>query len=403
MSNQWGMPTISAHLKPRKAKPFFYHHPWVFSGAIESVEGDWTDGDLVRLFDDRDQFIATGYINSQSQIMIRLLSWDETQPIDEQFFRDKILRARKLREEVTGVSTGTNAYRLFYSESDELPGLIVDKYADYLVVQIQTLGMHLRRDVIAGILDDIFHPAGIYEKSDPEMLDREGITHEGGLLRGDEPPENLRIESDTLQFDVSLQAGQKTGFYLDQRENRKVAATYAAGKRVLDAFCHTGAFSMYLSKLGHAESVLGVDSSARAIEMARHNAEINGIANATFREAQLPDAIKELRDEGHLFDTIILDPPAFAKSKAGMQRAMFGYRQLNASAMRCIEHDGILVTSSCSQHVNDEDFVHVLNESAFESGRTVQVIERRSQAQDHPVIISCPQTRYLKCYVCRIS
>jgi len=403
VSNLMGLPTATAYLKPRKAKPFFYHHPWVFSGAIERVEGDWADGDLVRLHDDRNQFIATGYINSRSQIMIRLMSWDETRPIDEQFFRDKLLRARSLREEVVGLHTGTNAYRLFYSESDGLPGLIVDKYADFLVVQVQTLGMHLRRDIIAGLLEEIYHPAGIYEKSDPDMLAREGVTQGSGVLRGQPPPEAVRIECDTLQFDVNLKAGQKTGFYLDQRENRKVAATYASGKRVLDGFCHTGAFSLYVSKLGHAESVLGIDSSARAIEAARHNAELNGIANVTFRETRLPDALKDLREEGHLFDMIILDPPQFAKSKAGLQRALFGYRQLNAAALRCIEHGGILVTSSCSQHVSDADFTHVLNEAAFESGRSVQVIERRSQASDHPVIVSCPQTRYLKCYVCRVS
>ena len=403
MSNLMGLPVATAHLKPRKAKPFFYRHPWVFSGAIDRIDGEWTDGDLVRLCDDKGQYIATGYVNSQSQIMVRLLSWDEAQPIDGQLFRDKITAAKALREDILAVPTGSNAYRLFYGESDGVPGLIIDKYTGYLVVQMQTLGVHLRRETIISILADVCEPDGIFEKSDPEMLAREGITHEGGAIVGAEPPEPLRIECDTIAFDVRICTGQKTGFYLDQRENRKVAAWYASDRRVLDCFCHTGAFSLYAAKLGRAESVLGIDSSAPAIELAQHNAEINDLRNVEFRVGKLPDAIKELHDAGELFDMVILDPPQFARSKAGLQRAVFAYRQLNTQALRCIKPGGILVTCSCSQHLSDVGFEQMLNEAAFDAGRSALVVERRSQSPDHPVIISCPQMRYLKCLVCRVS
>jgi len=403
VSNLMGLPVATAHLKPRKAKPFFYRHPWVFSGAIDRIDGEWSDGDLVRLADDKGQYIATGYINSQSQIMIRLLTWDEAQVVDEQFFREKIQRARDLRENILSVQTGTSAFRLFYSESDGIPGLVVDKYAGYLVVQIQSLGIHIRREAIIDILSETFAPEGIFEKSDPEMLAREGVESEAGVVRGSQPPEPLRIECDTLAFDINIRAGQKTGFYLDQRENRKVAAWYASDRRVLDCFCHTGGFSLYASKLGRARSVLGIDSSAPAIEVAQHNATLNDLHNVEFRTGNLPEAIKELRDAGQLFDMVILDPPQFAKSKASVARAVFGYRQLNAQALRCIEPGGILVTCSCSQHLSQEAFEHMLNEAAFEAGRSVQVIERRSQSPDHPVMISCPQSRYLKCFICRVS
>ena len=402
MATLTGLPTATAHLKPRKARPFYYRHPWVFSGAIDRVDGEWTDGDLVRLCDDKGQFIATGYINAQSQIMIRLLSWEPDREIDEGFFRDKLLKARSLREELLAVQTGSNAYRLFYGDSDGIPGLIVDRYADFLVAQIQTLGMHVRREMIIGLLNDIFRPAGIYEKSDPEMLQREGVAYQPGAVSGAEPPELVRIESDSILFDVAIRSGQKTGFFLDQRENRKAAASFASEARVLDCFCHTGAFALYAAKLGHARSVLGIDSSAAAVDLARHNAEINGLGNAEFRAGKLPDEIKALRDQGQLFDLVILDPPQFARSKAGLKKAVFAYRELNAQSLRCIVPGGVLVTCSCSQHLSEPEFEETLSEAAFEAGRTVQVVEHRSQSPDHPVIVSCPQTRYLKCLVCRV-
>jgi len=397
-----GLPAATAFLKPRKARPFYYHHPWVFSGAIDHVEGDWTDGDLVRLCDDRGQYIATGYVNSNSQISVRLLSWDETQSIDEAFFREKIVQARRLREELLAVNTGSNAYRVFFGESDGLPGLVVDKYAGFLVAQIHTLGMHVRREMLLDILEDVYKPDGIFEKSDPEMLEHEGIPPTGGVARGAEPPETMQIECDALSFGVHIRTGQKTGFFLDQRENRKVASWYASDRRVLDCFCHTGAFSLYAAKLGHAKSVLGIDSSASAIELAKSNAKLNDVNVAEFRVGKLPEELRHLRGDGHLFDMVILDPPQFAKSKAGLRKALFAYRDLNAQAMRCLDREGVLITCSCSQHLSYDDFELLLNEASFEAGRTLQVIERRSQSPDHPVIISCPQTRYLKCFVCRV-
>lgn len=402
MPNLFGTPSATAYLKPRKARPFFYRHPWVFSGAIDRIEGDCADGDLVRLCDEKRQFIATGYLNSQSQIAIRLLSWNEDQPVDEAFLREKIMQARGLREEVLSVQTGSNAWRAFFGESDGLPGLIVDKYADFLVAQIQTLGMHLRRDALLDLLESIYKPAGIFEKSDPEMLAREGVTYVGGALRGTAPPELVRIEVDNIAFNVNIHSGQKTGFFLDQRDNRKVAAWYSGGKRVLDAFCHTGAFALYAAKMGRAERVLGIDSSAAAIELAKANAGLNDVRTAEFRTGKFPQVLRDLRGEGRLFDLIIVDPPSFARTRPGLSKALFAYRQLNAAAMRCTERGGMLMTCSCSQHVSDDDFELMLNEAAYEAGRAVQVIERRSQSPDHPVIISCPQTRYLKCCVCRV-
>jgi len=333
----------------------------------------------MRLHDDKGDFIATGYVNSKSQIMLRLLSWDESQPIDTGFFRERTITARRLRELLPGLRENSQAYRLFFGESDGIPGLVVDKYGSFLVVQIQTLGMHLRREAILDILEEIYSPQGIFDRSDPEMLEREGYSSPGGTLRGEEPPEQLVLEIDGITFAVDLHSGQKTGLFLDQRENRKAAAGYAAGRRVLDCFCHTGGFGLYAAKAGAAASVLGIDSSENALELARQNAERNSLTNIEFRNGKLPDELRTLRDQQQVFDMVILDPPQYAKSKA----------------LRCTAEDGIFVTCSCSQHVTDDMFEQMLNEAAFEAKRTVQMLERRTQAPDHPVIASCAETRYL--------
>ncbi|HRU06569.1 MAG TPA: class I SAM-dependent rRNA methyltransferase [Candidatus Brocadiia bacterium] len=388
-------------LRPRRAKPFFMRHPWVFSGAVDRLEGCASKGDFVRVVDETGQFIATALFNPESQIVARLLSWNPDEAIDEAFWRRRLEDARRLREETLRLPQRTNAYRLCHGESDGLPGLVVDRFGDYLVCQFHTAGLLMRRPMIVRILEEMFHPRGVWDASDADMLAKEGFGPSDGLIRGEAPPETLELRDGPVRFVAGLASGQKTGWYLDQRDNRAAAARYAEGRRVLDVFCYGGGFALAAAVEGKAREVIGVDRSERAIDLAARNAQLNGLANTTFRLADADEEMWKLRQEGEVFDMVVLDPPRFARSQAGVSKALEGYQKVNFLALRLLAPGGVLVTCSCSQHVSPDDLLMAVNKAATQAGRVVQILEARGQAPDHPVIASCPETGYLKCLICR--
>jgi len=397
-----GKSPATVRLKPKRAKPFFFRHPWVFSGAVASVEGTPGKGDVVAVTDAQGRFIGRGFYNPDSQILVRLITWDPDVAIDDAFWRVRIEQAVRLRHDVLQLPQRTDACRLVYSESDGVPGLVVDQYSDFLAVQFLTAGVASRRDLFLDLLLEILTPQGIVLKGDEETSNREGIAAERGAVRGQAPVGPVETHSDGMTFLVDIAAGQKTGFFLDQRDNRLAAARVLHGRSVLDAFCYTGGFGMAACRLGGAADVLGLDSSAPAVDLARRNYELNALARAEARVAQVAGEFRALKKTGRTFGAVILDPPKFARSRPGVPRALRAYRDVNLLAMQLLEPGGILVTCSCSSHVREADFIHMLNGVAMEVRRDVQVLERRGQAPDHPAIVSCPETAYLKCLICRV-
>jgi 23S rRNA (cytosine1962-C5)-methyltransferase len=390
-------------IKPRRAKPFFMRHPWVFSGAVGRVEGQPEKGDVIAVADAEGRFIGRGLFNPDSQIIVRLVSWKQDEAVDDAFWRGRIESALRLRRDVLRLPESTNAYRLIFSESDGLPGLVVDRYADWLVAQFLTAGMAKRADLLLDLLMELAAPKGIYCRADDEAGEKESMELKRGVARGQAPEGPVEITCDGLKFLVDLAGGQKTGFFLDQRENRLAAARWMKGRTLLDAFCYTGAFAVTASKLGGAARVTAIDRSEAALALARKNLDLNGVMNVEVRPGQVADELRELRRAGRRFGAVVLDPPKFARGGQGVERALRAYRDINLMAMHLLEEDGILVTCSCSGHVGEGDFLMMLNEAASEAGVSAQILERRSQSADHPVIVSCPETLYLKCFILRVN
>jgi 23S rRNA (cytosine1962-C5)-methyltransferase len=389
-------------LKPRKARPFFGRHPWVLDSAIERVEGEPADGDLVELISDRGQWIARGAINSRSRIRVRLYSWSEGEPLDGAFWRRRLTaaldwRARLLRCEADG------ALRLVNSEADGLSGLVVDRYADYLVLQVTALAIAARLDGIVPALAELARPRGIVVRADREMVKLEKMALTEGTAWGETPDGPVFINEHGLRYGVELGEGQKTGFFLDQRENRRAAAGYLGGRHVLDVFCYSGSFGICASALGGAAEVLGIDSSAKAVALARANAALNEVTNARFEEGDAFQTLADLAAQGRRFGAVVLDPPKFARHRQSLAEALRAYHHINKQAVELLQPDGILVTCSCSGHVTREDFLHVLAEVAQRTGREIQVLEQRGAAPDHPVAATCLENEYLKCCICRVA
>ncbi len=389
-------------LKRGRARPFYYGHPWVFSGSVAGVEGEAVDGEVVNVLDDRGNFVAKGFFNGRSQIRVRLATWNPEETIDEGYFERRIRLAVGLREQTLGLPVHTDAYRLVYSEGDGLPGLIVDRYAEWLVVQTLSLGMARRRAEIVAALSRVCPLRHVFERSDSDVADKEGIEPHVGPLAGPEPPELVPVTMHGIRLLVDIRRGQKTGLFLDQRDNYRAIVPYAEGCRVLDCFAYSGAFALFARVLGKAASVLAIEMSEPALALARKNAEANQAIDIEFRQGDVFVELRRLRDAAQRFGLIILDPPKFARSTGDVENALRGYKDINLLAMHLLEPGGMLVTCSCSQHIDDAMFAAMLNEAAFDTGREVQVIERRSQAPDHPVSVTCPESRYLKCYLCRV-
>ena len=390
-------------VKDRRAEPFFFRHPWVFSGAIARIEGDAADGSIVHVRTRDGAFIGKGYINRQSQITVRLLTWREDEPIDDAFWRRHIENAVTLREQVLRVHESSNAYRLVNSEGDGTPGLIVDKYDRCLVVQFLTLGTLQRKELIRDLLADICAPASMYERGELMPAKQEGVSSQSGLLWGEGVPELVEVRENGLRFFVDVKRGQKTGAYLDQRDNRLLLSAHTQGKRVLDCFTYNGGFAIHAAALGKAERVLAIDASARAIEIAQKNADANGVDNVEWRVSRSNEAMRGLRHAGERFDVVVLDPPKFARSRGGLKNAQKGYHETNLLAMQLLEPDGLLLTCSCSQYVDDEMFSRILNEAAVEADKVLRVLRRAGQPMDHAVVASCPESRYLTAYLCHVQ
>ncbi len=399
------MSTPQVLLAPRRAKPFYARHPWVFPGAIAGVKAEGKngprDGAAVQVFSHGGSFIAHGLFNSQSRLRVRLYSWELEQPLDEAFFRKRLEQAIALRRDVLKLTGPNKACRLVFSESDGLSGLTIDQYGGWLAVQFTSLALAQRQDLIVKLLMELCQPEGIYLRTERGIGSQEGVELHDGPLVGILPSEPLVIDENGVRFLVNLAEGQKTGFYLDQRDNHLAAAKYAPGKRVLDAFCYTGGFGLHAANAGAAE-VVGVDGSEQAIAFAQKNAELNGLPQCTYEKADVFKFLEEAVKARRKFDVVILDPPKFARSQNAIDTALSGYRRLEALSFLLLEPGGILVTCCCSGVVGLEQFEEVLAQVATEAKRSVQILERHGQPPDHPVSLACPETRYLKCLVARV-
>lgn len=389
------------YLKPGRARPLFGRHPWVFSGAIARVAGEPADGEEVGIYTHEGTFIAWGLFNARSQIRVRLYSWEPEQRLDAPFWRQRLAAAIQLRHQVLGLGDPEGACRLVFSEGDGLSGLIVDRYAHWLAVQFTSLALAQRRDLIVDELVRQLAPRGIYLRTERGIGADEGLDLADAPLWGEVPEAPVTIVENGLAFEVDVRTGQKTGFYLDQRENRRAAARYATGRRALDLCCYTGAFALALAR-GGATEVLGVDVSETALEAARRNAARNGVKNARFEAGDAFQTLERLGAEGERFDLVVLDPPRFARSRRGLDQALRGYSALNELAVRVLAPHGILVTCSCSGRVSRDAFASVLAGVAERTGRPIQFLEQRGQAPDHPISAACPETGYLKCFICRV-
>lgn len=397
--------TGTIYLKKGREKPLRQRHPWVFSGAIRRVEGQPEPGDLVDIADIEGNWLARGYYNPHSQIRGRVLTWDEELEIDEAFWHGRLARAIAGREALD-LEPQTNAYRLVHSEADGLPGLIVDRYGDYLVVQCASLGIDRRKEMLFDLLQGLLEPAGIVERSDVSVRTKEGLYEVAGVPRGRRPPDAYPVRENGHTFLVSLLEGQKTGMYLDQRDNRALLGQrhFVAGKTVLNLFSYTGGFALYAAQAG-AYAITNVDSVAAVLTQAQHNMAENGYASRPGDEYIVGDAfqvLRQYRDSGRQFDVVILDPPKFAYTKQDVERACRGYKDLNWLGLRLVRPGGLLATFSCSGLVSADLFQKVVFGAAVDAGREAQIIYTLSQGPDHPILLTFPESAYLKGLLCRV-
>jgi 23S rRNA (cytosine1962-C5)-methyltransferase len=396
-------------LKPRRAQPFFARHPWVFSGAISRIEGEPAAGAEVALVTEHGEFVARGLFNPISNIQVRLYGWDAQQPLDEAFWSERLDDAIRLRRDVLkltgpGSPDAGTACRLVYSEADGLSGLVVDRYGDWLSVQLTSLALASRRELLTRLLNEKLAPAGIWLRTERGIRAAEGLEIADGLICGAEPPRPLVIEEHGLRYAVDIVEGQKTGFFLDQRENRREAARYVrAGGRVLDLCCYSAGFAMNAVRHGAAREVLAVDVSEPALSIARANVASNGLTEAVrFEKSDAFKALEALRGAGERFDLVILDPPKLARHARGIAEALRGYHSLNRLAMEVLAADGILVTCSCTGYVERQMFEEMLTDAARSAKRRMQILEVRGASADHPTSVACKETDYLKCYIGRV-
>lgn len=392
------MSSIRCLLKPGKEKPVLAHHPWIFSGALDQIDDGYKPGDLVQVYSSSEELLGLGFLNPDSQIAVRMLTFGASE-IDESFFRARIRKSLELRKQF--VPAGTNSYRLIHSESDFLPGLTVDLYGDYLSVQIHAIGMERWKDVILKILQEEIPLKGIYEKMDAEWRKIEGLKGKPGLLWGAEPPDELEILENGLKFLVDIKHGQKTGFFLDQRENRKLVGEHSRGKKLLNCFSYSAGFSVYGAR-GGALSTVSVDSSDTALNLASKNLTLNGFSEKDHRCLHT-DVFQYLRQGNEPFDFIVLDPPAFCQSKAHVDNASRAYKDVNMIAMKRLSEGGLLFTASCSSFISVDLFQKILFGAAKDTGKNIRILAKTGHPFDHPVNIYFPEGEYLKGFLCRVE
>ena len=368
-------------------------HPWLYASEIERVEGESAAG-VAEVYSAKGTFLARALYNPASQIALRILTTHD-EPIDADFFARRVRTAWEYRQRFCDV----NSCRAIYAEADFLPGLVVDKFGGVLVVQVLSLGMELWKRELTDILVEVIRPEGIYERNDVPVRRLEGMQETTGLLYGDVPDRVPMVENGIV-YAVDVKHGQKTGFFLDQKENRAAIAPLCPGARVIDMFCHNGSFALNAAKYG-AREVTGVDISEEALAVARDNARANGL-DANFEAHNCFDLLRALSDQGEKYDLVILDPPAFTKTRQMTERALRGYKEINLRGMKLVPDGGFLVSCSCSQHVDDAAFTAMLNEAARDAKKKLRMVEFRTQAKDHPILPASPETQYLKCAILQV-
>ena len=390
-------------LKKGKEKAAKQFHPWVFSGAIDHINGKPANGEIVQVIDHQKAFLAYGYYNDQSRVAVRLLEWNPETKINEEWWRERISKSVNTRQELSENKNG-NTYRLIFSEADFLPGLIVDKFADFLSVQILTSGIESVKPIILDQLQKLLNPKGIFDRSDTSSRAHEGLEESsGGILAGVQPPEFVDVLENGIHYSVNIAEGQKSGFYCDQRDNRRIVAEHARGKRILDCFSYSGGFALNALKNGAAE-VSCVDSSALAIDTLKRNIELNGFGATVHRlyKSDVNKQLREFRESDEKFDIIILDPPKYAPSRSSLNKASRAYKDLNRTAMHLLESGGLLATFSCSGAVDMNLFKQIIAWAALDAHKEVQFIYQFSQPEDHPIRSSFPEGEYLKGLLCRV-
>ncbi|RSD29950.1 class I SAM-dependent methyltransferase [Vibrio pectenicida] len=395
--------TPAIYLEKGREKSLKRRHPWIFSRGIKKIEGEPSLGETMDVFAHDGTWLAKAAYSPHSQIRARIWSFDK-QNIDLDFFVKRIQQALLLRQEIIE-RDGLTGYRLIAAESDGLPGITVDKYQNYLVCQLLSAGAEYQKEKLIKALLEVFPDNNIYERSDVSVRKKEGLTERTGVLHGEVPPQSLVIEENEIKISVDIMGGHKTGFYLDQRDSRYQAVKYCKDKDVLNCFSYTGGFGLYALK-GEAKRVINADVSQPALDMAKQNAEINQFditkKRAVFLNADVFKLLREYRDQGTKFDVVIMDPPKFAESKAQLNGACRGYKDINMLAMQILRPGGTLLTYSCSGLMEQALFQKIIADAALDAGRQVKFIERFEQAADHPTDTAYPEGFYLKGFACKV-
>lgn len=385
------------YLKKNEERRILDGHAWVYANEVDHIDGTGKNGDLASVYDAAGRFIGKGFINHLSKILVRIFLRNDSEVVDREFFTRRIQKANTIRLKL-GYS---DCYRAVFAESDDLPALIVDKYHDLLSIQVLSLGMELHKAEIVDALIEVFAPRGIYERSNVDVRKKEGLDLKSGPLYGEFDP-RVVIEENGLKMIADLKNGQKTGYFLDQKENRYAIRRYCEGAEVLDCFCNVGGFSLNAAA-GGAKSVTALDISEKALDDVHANAELNGLAGRIKTECgDVFSVLRRYRSEGKRFDVLILDPPAFAKTADDVKNAYRGYKDINVLGMKLLRPGGFLITASCSHYMNATLFEKMLKEASRESGRRIRVFEVRTQAPDHPALLAAPETTYLKLFILEV-
>jgi 23S rRNA (cytosine1962-C5)-methyltransferase len=373
-------------------------HPWVYQTEIATINGDFKPGDIVDVYNFRQRFIGRGFINPRSQIIVRLLT-REQEVIDRDFFKKRITAAWRYRQRFI---SEPEYCRLIFGEADFLPALIVDKFGAYFVIQTLALGMDVHKETIMSILEELFQPEGIFERNDVPVRRLEGLEQQKGYLKG-QFPTLIKVQENGIPFYADIENGQKTGFFYDQRENRTILKYLVKDAEVLDCFCHTGSFSVHAALYG-AKKVLSIDISEDAVELAKKNAELNGVSSVCeFKVANAFDTLRSMADAEQQFDVVILDPPAFTKNRAGLEGAARGYKEINLRGLKMVRPGGYLVTCSCSYHMDRDLFKAIVVDAARDARREIREVEYRTQSKDHPILPAAAETEYLKFLVVEVQ
>lgn len=391
------MQVCKIYLKPKEEIRILQGHPWVFNNEIDRIEGTIQSGEIAYVYSNKNMFLGKGFLNTSSKIFVRILSRDIDQTIDQTFFHDLIQQANQSRLDL-GYS---NSYRVLFGEADGIPGLIIDKYNDYLSIQVLSLGIDLRKDMFIEILVSLFNPKGIYERSDVPVRKKEGLPLYKGTIYGN-VPDKIIIKENELVMEVDLINGQKTGSFLDQQDNHNALKPYVKDKKVLDCFSHIGGFGLHAA-YHQAKEVTCIDISESAVQQIDRNAKLNNLKQVKTLKADVFNQLRHYQESNETFDVVVLDPPAFAKKNEDVKKAYQGYKDINLQALKIIEPNGYLVSCSCSHYMSPSLFLEMLMDASFDAKRITQMVEFRIQSKDHPALIGSDESLYLKCVILRVK